>query len=347
MKAICLKMLLLGLMVAGMNIPLRGALPPYWGHPGLEAKYDWWQDRAAEYEVLFIGASRVYRQVVPSVFDHTVKNRSVRSFNFGLPAFFFPETVFLTRNVLEEGNSALRYIFFGLDRVSEAFINEENMHTRRLVYWPDLARTTEVIRQLWAVESYGRRDKIVQTWRRLVTMVEHYLHAGQVVDVLRYHTGDHWDKGDYLGKDRDGFVALDTEAPTDAELQRRHRLLAANEQLLVDNRNSSMNALDGTYPARGWPAEWTLLRDLYDQAQQQGVRIFFLLPPRLGGGYYPLLPLYYGLPKASRIELAAPQSYPQLYQMNNSFDLGHLNRRGAEEFTRLLAAKFDSLVASR
>jgi hypothetical protein len=42
-----------------------------------------------------------------------------------------------------------------------------------------------------------------------------------------------------------------------------------------------------------------------------------------------------------------PTQFPDLYRRDRYFDRGHLNRRGAGEFSRLLAERFDDWLTAR
>ena len=58
-----------------------------------------------EYDAVFVGSSRVYRQIAPGVFDRQVAastGRAMRSFNLGAPSMFLPESLYVIDRILAQ-----------------------------------------------------------------------------------------------------------------------------------------------------------------------------------------------------------------------------------------------------
>jgi hypothetical protein len=83
--------------------------------------------------------------------------------------------------------------------------------------------------------------------------------------------------------------------------------------------------------------------ELINQAEAANVRLIWMLPPRskVNTGIYSV---YSRLPEKNRIDLDRADLHPELYTLRYSFDVGHLNREGAELFSRYFAASFLRLI---
>ena len=86
------------------------------------------------------------------------------------------------------------------------------------------------------------------------------------------------------------------------------------------------------------------MEDLIILSEEQDIQVIFILPPRLGTRYQDMLPAFTQLPETNKMELADPQEFPSLYTLKNSYDVGHLNERGATIYTKNLARLFKRLL---
>ena len=95
-----------------------------------------------EFDAVFVGSSRVYRQISPGVFDAQVTaatGRPMRSFNLGAPSMFLPESLFVIDRILAQRPARLRWMFIELDDPKPR-LEEHAGLVRREVYWHGLAR---------------------------------------------------------------------------------------------------------------------------------------------------------------------------------------------------------------
>ena len=61
------------------------AVPFYWGNSGFATKMGYLKESGLRYDTLFVGSSRVFRQVDPSIFDGATDGLT-KSFNLGVSA---------------------------------------------------------------------------------------------------------------------------------------------------------------------------------------------------------------------------------------------------------------------
>ncbi len=342
MKKLVLKTALLGLIVLGINQAVIRLLPFGWGEAAVLEKVRFFEENRDDYNTLFIGSSRTYRHLSPELFDRSVsRDLGIRSFNLGAPSYFFPKTAILFREIMEEKPPRLRYVVFELSKAADR-PGERNLHTKELKYWYDLESTLLLMRTiLESDEEPG--EKIRYGSIHLMTLVEKLLNVGHGVEIIRFVTEEK-SSGLVLGPRVDGFCSKDTEwAETTG---REGAVFRPNPARIARRTAESREGFSrGRLAAgKGSPALLEEYREIIELAQQSGVKLFFVLPPKVGGAYEIAVPVFDSLPDSITIDLGDPSLRPELYELRHSFDRGHLNHAGAMVFTRLLAREFERLV---
>ena len=135
-----------------------GRVAPYPRMGDLDDKLRFFEAHRDEYDVLFFGSSRVFRGVVPTVFDGEMTRLGVpvRSFNFAVDGMGCHETAALVRRVLGQRPGRLRWVVVELDGWS-AELPPENRFKARPVFWHDGEETLSVLRTLARTEPSRRR----------------------------------------------------------------------------------------------------------------------------------------------------------------------------------------------
>ena len=93
-------------------------------------------------------------------------------------------------------------------------------------------------------------------------------------------------------------------------------------------------------------AHFEKINKLINLAHEKGIELFFIIPPRLKR-YEELFALKSALGDNKVIDLSSVQEYPALYKPENSFDIGHLNRKGAVLFSEYMAIKFQKIIKDK
>ena len=90
-----------------------------------------------EYDVVFLGSSRVQRGIHPEDFDARMEElgRPVRSFNFGLGGIRFPETVYWVDWILAQRPEKLRWFFIELQPIEHWIQPVTGWRSRRFLNW--------------------------------------------------------------------------------------------------------------------------------------------------------------------------------------------------------------------
>ncbi|MBN2893184.1 MAG: hypothetical protein JXL97_15040, partial [Bacteroidales bacterium] len=78
------------------------------------------------------------------------------------------------------------------------------------------------------------------------------------------------------------------------------------------------------------------IEKLIEKSKEKGIHLFFIIPPKLSD-YKELRAIKEFLPKENIIDISDANDYPNLYKTEYTFDIGHLNEKGANLFTEYLA----------
>src|SRR4029078_1657438 len=128
----------------------------------MREKWDFWQQHKDEYDTLFIGTSRIYRGLKPTVFDEVTAAGGVptHTFNFGVDAMLPPEDAYVAEYILRDPPKNLRWVFLELGVFIDDF-RERDADSIRSSHWHDWRRTWLCIRaNLW---PKGKKEKL-QKW---------------------------------------------------------------------------------------------------------------------------------------------------------------------------------------
>ena len=192
-------------------------------------------------------------------------------------------------------------------------------------------------------------DKRLYTAVHLGFLLEKNINFGLGLDMLIFLFTDQYRNENYLGQARNGFYSLEEQIITGTTgtqrtlTDRREAFLADPKELEQRAKSSRRIYNDPALWEAHNPIYLARLRQMIAMAEEAGVELIFVLPPRLGGSYKTMLPLYHALPPANRIELADPDQYPEFYDPELSFDVGHFNQAGAELFSRQIARELIAL----
>jgi hypothetical protein len=308
-----------GLGFAGAVFALHLLIPPV--VTLREAKLAAFDQERDQYRLLFLGTSIVHRQIIPELFDRELSARGVamRSFNLGLMGADAGEVYQVLEQVLRRPPARLAYLVID-GRMAEP--NPENLDTWRYLSWHTPSATAADIRSLWRSDlSPGPKlaavGSDVQAFARMMLLV-----------------GGAWrlwrnaNPAAFVGPR--GYYPLDWY-PNGAPLHQRFlsSLDAYREHL------ARIAAVPPIPDASSYSR--VVLAAMLDLARRHGLRVVVILAP---------------LPEPARLfAVDAPtvsfrdqRQYPQLYAVENHFDELHLNARGAQVYTRLVAERLLPLL---
>jgi hypothetical protein len=299
------------------------------------------------YNTVFLGSSRIYRQVVPSVFNESLKEFDIHSFNFGIFAMRTPETIFWLQKLLEEYKtgkalSKIEWIFLELE-LNSVYEPIENAKTIRSRYWHNSSYTLSIIQYISGLDL-NPVTKGVFTYSHILPCFYNLINLGELVPALPKLSIDSDPDSDVLGQNKDGYVPLDLE--TGPGYLQRHQDFLNNQEKYQSKVADLADFLQKDYFYRLPEAKIQLIKTVVEEIESLGIKVAFVLPPRVDpvldqiqlqrSGYIPVL-----------FNFNDPNKYPNLFAVDRHYDEFHLNHRGSVEFTRMLAQDFqDYLINS-
>ncbi|HEX6884260.1 MAG TPA: hypothetical protein VF530_12855 [Planctomycetota bacterium] len=366
------------LALAGLGFALTAAalrpLVPWPEDYGLAAKLRWWEEHAQEYDLVFLGSSRVYRAFDPAAFEEELARhgRPLRAFNFGVGGVRPFEMDLILRAVLARAPERLRWVLFECLALDPRFPAREDPTAGRVVFWHTPGRTRDVLRALASTPFEPEDARELARERPLLARVAEAaggLEPAWRLDLAHRHLQALlWNLTSYgqgpamLGGllDEDLTGARRT-ALTPEELAHRHGYVPfeenaeevdqlRNERLRADPSDYLRRVRELEAEADELPDVGTLVPQVF-AARGAAVRaagaelVHVIVPdrsPRLEGRV---------LARAGAIEtlfdLNQPLVWPELFTLESRYDMGHLSRAGALEFSRTLARLLAQHLESR
>jgi hypothetical protein len=303
----------------------------------LREKWDFWQQHKDEYDTVFIGTSRIYRGLKPTVFDEVTAAGGVptHTFNFGVDAMLPPEDAYVAEYILRDPPKNLRWVFLELGVFIDDF-RERDADSIRSSHWHDWRRTWLCIRanlwpkgkkekwQKWFKSTDGKPWPADVAWTHFRLFVKRSLNLGRgaaAVEELMLGEGP---KVSRLGTRRDGYSPYGKDRRlAGAELDQYMRGLERRQQIparLSQLKNHHQDCFD----------------DMVKLVRKTSAKPIALIGPTTG-------PLRLRPAESSGvplIDLCDVQAYPQLFTPDVRIDHAHINDKGATIFTRMVAEQF-------
>ncbi len=293
---------------------------------------------------LFIGSSRVHRQVNTAVVDSVA---GTSSYNFGVNWLFVPESFYVYENIISEHPGKFEIVIIELSKIRS--VDYTNLHTNRTYYWYNASLFYFAVEAI-ASSTYAWWSKVALTAIHAISYADKLLNLGYGTTALQLAGTRNSPAASYLPTGHiNGFVPLDLEAektqlPEEDVGNRRMKFL--NDTTVVTKRRQISERMFNKYldpELRQKNLNHNYARNLsrmIKTAASKNIHLIFLLSPRIDKAQYDeLIPLFYSLPESNRIQLANGVEYPEFYLTEYSFDETHLNGKGAELYSRVLGDK--------
>lgn len=328
-------------LTPGISYCLNKALP-YWGNPSYAFKYDYYRENREHFNTVIFGTSRVYAQFDPKAFDQALTAEQITSFNLGMYGAYHPEVYFLYEKFLEKDVSNIRYALIELTGFDK--IEREKRWANRTVYWLNLKDLSYVYSHI-ASARWRKDHKPRQITYFLSGYLSKLYSMNRYIEAIReyFEGGKKGHREFFAGKERNGFVSIDSVLPYDTAGQliaRRAEFENNASQLLEERFQSAQNYFD--LSKKNLPLNHVHLnkiKQLIKTSADKGIHLIFFVPPK-HKNYHEIKRLARLIPAEHFIELVDPLKYPELYKYEYTFDKGHLNAEGAEIFSRYFAAAF-------
>jgi hypothetical protein len=321
--------------LAAASLLIRGVNADDPGDPIIQAKLAAYTPRKDEFDVLFFGSSRILCSVVPAVFDAEMARAGhpVTSFNFGVSAMNAHETDAFMQRVLANPPARLRFVVVELGLWTSG-IYPGNYFSKRALAWHSWPETLAALHTTWHVGG-GFDRKLDRTRMHLLHLAGHYANLGDGSRWLQALSGlaPPPDPEEMAAATvEDGYMAVENGPGHMVLNPRGVPVKVADPAPIYRERIAQLRRS----PARR--CNETALEQQIAQIRALGARPVHLIPMTFTGN-----PTYDQMSQQGRLPLLLrfndPDQYPELYDPQFHRDFEHLNRRGAELFSRLLAER--------
>ena len=304
--------------------------------PMVREKWAYWQEHKEEYDTIFIGTSRTHRGIVPAVFDRQNAAAGVptHSFNFGIDGMFPPEDAYVAEAILRDPPKKLRWVILELGVFLGDFEGRPPKSVRS-VYWHDWPRTWLAIRnnlwpkkrpvkwQKWFEAKPGEASDAATALTHLDVWVTKALNIGRGANLWRQKAFGRVEE-DTLGPHEAGFQPTSGDGVMRGDTLKLYRARFAERQQTPGR----------VTPLRPYTQE--SLDRVLSFVRRDGAKGIVLIAPTTGE--------LRGYPdKSSNVpvfDFCDLQKYAELFVEDVRTDIGHVNTRGAELYTRRVSEEF-------
>ena len=317
---------------------------------GLQAKWEYFSRNHEQYDAVFLGTSRVFRGIDTPLFDEELAKHGVElsTFNFGVAGMRAFEQDFVLQQLLALESERLRYVFIEGGPWSPRFKHPALTFSSRSVFWHTPAQTQKVLDSALRLDGpWSERLRLAATHFELFLRKFSSYGQGRTLAKEVFRDGPEEEKYErtlaFLGRQK-GYQSADQHTgrsimqgreellvagpARDAYLERIGRLPAEREQRVDPER----------LPRRG-------VRSQRELAARHGVTLVYVVQPG-DEAETQQLQLHEEGESERLLDYNRPDRYPDLFALENRYDEKHLNQRGAEAFTRTLAADLARLLGA-
>ncbi|MEQ9304991.1 MAG: hypothetical protein RJQ14_13865, partial [Marinoscillum sp.] len=237
----------------------------------------------------------------------------------------------------------VKYCFIELSEVQ--FLGDDVMHQERANYWLTESEFIFTIKSLMLDKNVGILSKGYRSLQYLVAYLEHLLRFGHFSQQL---TQNNYYNESYMGLKKDGCYLLEDEFRlTQDSVVKIHYLDRSNElrndpSLLDFRRDKNLKAHTNPNIEHVDKINLQRMLEMIKLSEKRGIKLVFIVSPRFSNKESVGLSLR--LPEDHLIDMANPDKYPEYYNVKNSFDLGHMNTEGANQYSITLAHQFLKII---
>jgi len=317
--------------------------PYYWGNPWMASKITYLEKNNDSLpNVFFFGSSRVYRQIDPTVFDDfyfRLTNKKKRSFNLGASATFSPQTYYLYTHFLDSQLSHNTELVF-MELTSIDLISDDILHQERTRYWLNVSDINFVLKSIIyhpdmeiSIKFKGVRHYISSYMENIVS-VDYF--GKQILKKNNYNK-------EYIGPENNGFYSYDDNLKNTKDSIVFNNLLNRKNSTKKDTSGLSIRASNSIkirekMERRNYDITLNKMMSLIELSEKKGIKLVFTLFPRNMDNEISYLSEL--IPQKNLLDLSNANTFPELYYAENSFDTGHLNKKGSKILTKILVQQY-------
>jgi hypothetical protein len=287
--------------------------------PEYTDKRAWFAQHRDEIDTVFLGSSRVRRQIDPKLFDATTAalGAPTHSFNFGLDGMGHPEQPYIIDELLALRPHGLKNVVVELTRFAREFNERNPADSLRALHWHTYHYTAIICAAVWRDPDHTPlSDRLIATWQHLIDCARWEWNVGGI---------SAWRNSGAisptaLGPGGNGFFPVPDRFPVE-------KRPAYQKQI------QEMLARRGSEPPRD-PLFEEVTASMLAKLHAHGVRTFVVVMPRI----FPQPP--WNPPGETLLRFDDPVQDAAFFDPAMRYDAQHLNSDGAALFSRELAERF-------
>lgn len=336
---------LLFLVTAALTTLALGAILPPVARRTFDLKLEAYATRKDECNLLVVGTSQAFYGIDPSLFDARTRELGVetRTFNLGDPEAGLAELHGHLRSVARMEPRALRWILVEAERIMRVG-DETAFLTPKLIATADLETTALLWTYFGEVEPRPLRRTRARL-RTLLALAYHVLGVGRGSQWVERTLGTgptEEDRRNALGRLGDGYFDLEDKGEESIEARperyaRKKREIERRALQVLASRGSLRPSTPGARP---------FYARIEELGRAMGAQVIFFTI-RHGINMSDARALSVEGAIESLIHFDDPELYPELYDVDATFDGGHFDREGTKRFTLYLADAFTELVKAK
>ena len=303
------------------------------------------QHHSDDFDTVFIGSSCIRHQISPAIFDRTMREAGfpTSTLNCGVDAMFPPEDGYVLERLLAAKPLRLKWVFIELNDLETKPIPEWE-RTRRWLYWHDARRTWLVFR---GIVNAGYDDNALSVLGKIAQLFLPGSGKSDARDALFFHgalfarnlanVGRRIDLSRWLSQ-RGKEEVFPSYLDRDGYTPQSKTISAAEIQTYESELNDAVTHAGSSFVSASTEMA---CRRLVAEVRKAGATPIFIVTPVMMQMELRFRPD--AAVAGSVMSFNNARAYPQLYLHEMRVDGIHLNARGAEEFTRLVAENFSQL----
>jgi hypothetical protein len=328
-------------MIILINLAIRHCFDPSWyrGNMALSMKMQDYLKIQDSVNTVFVGSSCIFWNLDPVIFDSIMPpDWQIKSFNLGSSAFTPPETYWFVHELIRRYPGKIKNIILELREPLP--YNEKNRHTLRERYWLTPRWYSYIIKSELRNHDLPANERFYTMLFTTESYAEKLFNVGYFNTLLNQDAAVKQNRNKKISQYRKngmrGMLPIDEghERIKTPEFLKDTTMLAkmASAQKYLRQKND---------PGQLNQMHLKAIQDLIKQCRQENIHLVFLFHPKTT---YRQLPGTIGLmkhiPAGNLLDLADPDSFPELYLVENSLNNNHFNRKGTRVFTQLAGAGF-------
>ena len=335
MKKLFYKILLLVIIIFVLNrITYEIIDAPFYWQSEVGAEKELIFDKNKDlYNTIFIGSSRTYRQIDPVLFDSLTAAVGSKSFNYGVQNLFAPYTHILAYQLLEQEPVNFDILFVELTKS----LHFKNLDIPEFLVWEDINLEFAVANTLIKDQDHPVYFKLQKSAVHTFNVINKASNA----NLLDYY----FDRERFIKVDivpENGFLPLDEENKIRPTVKIRNDIFMTDTTTIIPF-NKKSDAVFGNMDqfTSDYERYHQEILELIEKAKEKQVQVYFYLPNRfIDREAKEIVGIFNQLPEENKLSVSYNDEFKKLYLVENNWDRGHLNKKGATIFTKLLAEAY-------